>query len=50
MTTEEAEASLKLLVKTMNECPAEAFVFMDYWTFDGYLKLREYRRRNRTTF
>ncbi len=33
---------LQQMVDALNASPAEAFVVMDYWTFDGYLALRDY--------
>jgi predicted ATPase len=42
MTPEQESAALKAMVEKMAGDDVAAFGIMDYWTFDGYLKLRKY--------
>lgn len=41
-TPAQREASCKSILDAMNASDVVAFCIMDYWTFDGYLLLREY--------
>src|SRR6185369_15912118 len=41
-------ATWAAIVDRFNAVPMVAFGIMDYWTFDGYLGLREYLRANST--
>ncbi len=43
---EERDLTCKLIIDQMNSIDIVAFGIMDYWTFDGYLALRDYLRRN----
>jgi len=38
----EREGTCKAIVEKMNSLDVDAFCIMDYWTFDGYLTVREY--------
>lgn len=49
MTQEQESAALKTIVDKMAESDVTAFGIMDYWTFDGYLKLRKYLAANGLT-
>lgn len=46
MSPSERDDSLRQLVKVMNESDVSVFVFMDYWTFDGYLALVDFLKTN----
>ncbi len=39
MTDQECDDACRDLIVRMNEADADAFVIMDYWTFDGYTKI-----------
>lgn len=41
-TPDEKTATCKAIVDRMNATDVDAFGIMDYWTFDGYLTLRQY--------
>ena len=41
-TAVEREDTCKAIVEKMNVLDVDAFCIMDYWTFDGYLAIREY--------
>ena len=41
MSETEANASCQAIIERMNEADAAAFVIMDYWTFDGYARLKD---------
>lgn len=41
MTPEVRTSSIDDMIKAMNESDVEAFVIMDYWTFDGWLALKK---------
>ncbi len=42
MNAEEEQASCKSIIEQMNKTEAVAFSFMDYFTFDGYLKVKSF--------
>lgn len=46
MNPEQKDDTCKNIIARMNELDVAAFCIMDYWTFDGYIALREYLRRN----
>ena len=46
MTGEEKNAELTNLIKKINESDIEVFGIMDYWSFDGYLELRQFLEQN----
>ncbi|WP_103668638.1 TrlF family AAA-like ATPase [Pseudanabaena sp. BC1403] len=46
MTDEEKNAELTNLVKRINESDVEVFGIMDYWSFDGYLELKQFLEQN----
>lgn len=41
-TAAEREATCNTIIDRMNATDVEAFCVMDYWTFEGYLLIREY--------
>lgn len=41
MTQAECEAALDQLIEKVVQCDIAAFGIMDYWTFDGYLAIRD---------
>ena len=41
-TSTEREATCRAIVEKMNALDVDAFCIMDYWTFDGYLAVRDY--------
>lgn len=43
---EDRDVLLHRWIKAINNADASVFAVMDYWTFDGYLALREYVRRH----
>jgi ABC-type lipoprotein export system ATPase subunit len=45
-TTAERDATCKAIVERTEALDIDAFCIMDYWTFDGYLHLRDYTHRN----
>jgi ABC-type lipoprotein export system ATPase subunit len=45
-TAGEREATCKAIVEKMNALDIDAFCIMDYWTFDGYLAVRDYIHRH----
>lgn len=45
-TPEERDETCKAIFDRMNELDIDAFCVMDYWTFDGYVILRDYRSRH----
>src|SRR3954447_26396944 len=45
-TKEERAATCKAIVDRMNATDVDAFGIMDYWTFEGYLTLRQYLQEN----
>ena len=47
-TPEERRATWQAVVDRMNAADVDAFGIMDYWTFDGYLGLREFFQDNPT--
>ncbi len=47
-TAEEKAATCKAIVDRINATDVDAFGVMDYWTFDGYLALRQYLQENPT--
>ncbi len=49
MTAQEADESCKKIIEKLNAIEPVAFSVMDYFTFDGVLKIREYLKRNPTT-
>lgn len=46
MTPEQADEACRQLVQQMNAADAAAFAVMDYWTFDGYLRIKAFLRAN----
>lgn len=46
MTQEKRDEACKKIVDRINELDIVAFCVMDYWTFDGFITLREYLARN----
>lgn len=46
MTDEEKNAELTNLIEKINQSDVEVFGIMDYWTFDGYLELRQFLEQN----
>lgn len=49
MTAEQEAAALKAMTEKMEVGEIAAFGIMDYWTFDGYLKLRKYVAEHKLT-
>jgi ABC-type lipoprotein export system ATPase subunit len=47
-TTAERDDTCKSILERMGALDVDAFCIMDYWTFDGFLELRDYLRRNPT--
>jgi hypothetical protein len=45
-TAEEREATCRRIVEQINELDVVAFCVMDYWTFEGYIRLRQYVAAN----
>jgi hypothetical protein len=45
-TPTERDAACKTILEKMGGLDVAAFCIMDYWTFDGYLTLREYIQRH----
>lgn len=45
MDPDQRDEACKKIVEKMNELNVAAFCIMDYWTFDGFITLREYRKR-----
>lgn len=45
-TPAERDATCQRMIDRMNALDTVVFCVMDYWTFDGYLGLREYIERN----
>lgn len=43
---EQINAEMALMVQAMEDAPAQVFVIQDYWTFDGYITLRNYLNKN----
>jgi predicted ATPase/predicted nuclease with TOPRIM domain len=43
---EEREVTRQAIVEKMNALDIDAFCIMDYWTFDGYLAVRDYMRQH----
>lgn len=55
MLSEELDSELTKLYETLRNGDIAVFCFMDYWTFDGYIKLKEFVSRknlelNKTIF
>lgn len=48
MNPDERDGACKKIIERINELDVVAFCVMDYWTFDGFLVLREYVRRHPT--
>jgi ABC-type lipoprotein export system ATPase subunit/predicted metal-dependent phosphoesterase TrpH len=46
LTADERDELCKDILDRMNEADVCAFCIMDYWTFDGYLALRDYLQRH----
>lgn len=46
MTPAEQDDACGKIVERMNDVDAVAFGVMDYWTFDGFIRLRDFMRRN----
>lgn len=46
MTLEQRDVACKKVIDRINELDVVAFCVMDYWTFDGFITLREYLSRN----
>ena len=42
----EREATCQSIIDKVNSLDIDSFCIMDYWTFDGYLALREYLRKH----
>ena len=42
----EKETTCKAIIDRINATDVDAFGIMDYWTFDGYIALREYLQHN----
>ncbi len=47
-TTTERDDTCKSVLERMGALDVDAFCIMDYWTFDGFLELRDYLCRNPT--
>jgi len=47
-TTTERDDTCRSILERMGALDVAAFCIMDYWTFDGFLELRDYFRRNPT--
>jgi len=45
MSIDEIETALQSLYETIENSEIAVFCFMDYWTFDGYLRFREFLKR-----
>jgi hypothetical protein len=45
-TPAEREATCQAIVEKVNSLDIDAFCIMDYWTFDGYLALREHLQKH----
>ena len=50
MNTEEEEKVLKEMIDKFEESDVQVFGTMDYWNFDGYLKLTEYIKNKKLQF
>ena len=46
MDAEEKETKIKEILKKINESDVAVFTVVDYWTFEGYITLREYAANN----
>lgn len=46
LSQEQINAEMALMVQAMEDAPAQVFVIQDYWTFDGYIALRNYLKSN----
>jgi len=50
MGATEKSKALNEIAKTIEESDIAAFAIMDYWTFDGYITLRDHIRANFSKF
>lgn len=46
LSHEQVDDQMALMVKALEDAPANVFVIQDYWTFDGYIALRNFLNRN----
>lgn len=48
MNADQAASACRSIVHRMNESDIAAFAIMDYWTFDGYLRLKSFLATNQS--
>lgn len=46
MTPAEQDEACRTIIEALNKVDVVAFGIMDYWTFDGFIRLRDYMKRH----